>query len=60
MDAGADLDRLVEVPAVEAISRAKRIPEDKLDEFGALCVQVDEQVAAAGAGEEELQPETED
>ncbi len=60
MDAGADLERLIALPAVESISRAKRIAEDNLEEFDALCAQVDEQVAAVGAGNEAPQPETED
>jgi V/A-type H+-transporting ATPase subunit A len=52
MDEGADLNRLIELPSVESVSRAKRIPEDKLEEFDALCAKVDEDVAAVTAGQE--------
>jgi V/A-type H+-transporting ATPase subunit A len=60
MEQGADLNRLIELPAVESIARAKSIAEDKLEEFGALCAQVDKDVAAVATGEGQPQPETED
>jgi V/A-type H+/Na+-transporting ATPase subunit A len=52
MDEGADLNRLIELPSVESVSRAKRIPEDKLEEFDALCKKIDEEAAAVTAGQE--------
>jgi V/A-type H+-transporting ATPase subunit A len=49
---GAELDEILGVPAVEAISRAKRIPEDQADRFDAIEGQVKEELGAIGAPEQ--------
>jgi V/A-type H+-transporting ATPase subunit A len=56
LENGADLDRLTELPVIEAIARAKRVPEEKLDQFDALMEQVDQEVAGLTGGT----PEDED
>jgi V/A-type H+-transporting ATPase subunit A len=51
LEAGRELDEVLEIPAVEAISRAKRVPQDKLADFEALSQQVREQLGGEKAEE---------
>ena len=51
LEAGRELEEVLEIPAVEAISRAKRVPQDKLADFEALSQQVREQLGGEKAEE---------
>ncbi len=51
LEAGRELEEILEIPAVEAISRAKRVPQDKLADFEALNQQVREQLGGEMTGE---------
>jgi len=51
LEAGADIDKLSQLPVLERIARAKLMPEDQLVEFDGIIAEVDEQVAAATAAE---------
>ncbi len=53
---GAELEDALAIPAVEAISRAKRIPQQELDDFDALAQQVREQLTqlASSQGQEKI------
>jgi len=52
LEGGAELDDIVGIPALEAISRAKRIPEDQMEQFDAIERQVREQLGAPAQPDE--------
>ena len=52
---GIALDDILQIPAVEAIARAKRIPQKNLDDLDALRAQVQEQLAGSAAGSSQQQ-----
>jgi V/A-type H+-transporting ATPase subunit A len=57
LEAGADLEKLLALPVIESISRAKRIPEDQQEQFDNLMKRVEEEVAEAGGPAEEAAAE---
>jgi V/A-type H+-transporting ATPase subunit A len=59
MKDGVELEAILQVPAVEAISRAKRIPQDKLEDFDALRGQVEQQLSSPKATKETQQQQEE-
>jgi len=54
-----ELEAILQIPAVEGIARAKRIPQDKLADFDALREQVEQQLSGAQAAQETEQPQEE-
>jgi len=48
--ADADIEKLLELPVLEPIARAKLLPEDQLDQLDAILNEIDEQVGAAAEG----------
>ena len=51
IESGWELEEVLQVPAVEGISRAKRIPQERIADFDALRAQVDEQLGGAREGQ---------
>ncbi len=50
LEAGADVEELIRLDALERIARAKLIPEDRIEEFDAILREIDEQVDASVRG----------
>ncbi len=46
LEAGADVEELIRLGALERIARSKLIPEGRIDEFDAILKEIDEQVGA--------------
>jgi V/A-type H+-transporting ATPase subunit A len=55
LEGGVELEKMIGVPVIEAISRAKRIPESEIGQFDALCKQAEDQIA--GLTEAQAQPD---
>jgi V/A-type H+-transporting ATPase subunit A len=53
LESGVELDKVLQVPAVAAIARAKRIPEARLEEFDRLNREVERSLAALSPAEAE-------
>jgi len=60
LEDGADLDSLTGLPVIEAIARAKRIPEDELDRFETLMKQVEQEIAGLLSGKTDDEDEDDD
>ena len=44
LEKGGVLDNIIDLPVKEKISRAKMVPEDKLDEFATMAEEVKQQI----------------
>jgi V/A-type H+-transporting ATPase subunit A len=49
LEGGAELEDVLSIPAVEAIARAKRIPDQRFSDFDALQKQVEQQLSSLSA-----------
>ena len=58
MERGVELEKILEIPAVEAISRAKRIPQDRLAEFDRLRQEVHQQLGVPTEQQEAPEQQT--